>query len=100
MSNVLLPASTTFRGEWFLNELEGTPYYEYILKKAPSDRAIRTVFGSVIRGTEGVAELLSLTYSISRTRELNLSFRVRCADGSVVRIVEYPVFVVGDENLG
>ncbi len=87
-----------FRGEWFLNLLEGTPYYEHILIKAPSDRAVRTVFSSVIRQTEGVAELLSLTYSINRQRRLNLSFAVRCADGSVVKINDYPVFVVDDDS--
>jgi hypothetical protein len=88
-----------FRGEWFLDLSEGTPYFQHILVKAPTDRAIRTVFGSVIRGTEGVAELLSLTYSISRTRVLSLSFSVRCVDGSVLRIVDYAPFVVDDDAL-
>ncbi len=86
-----------FRGEWFLNQLEGTPYYEHILVKAPTDRAIRTIFGSVIRNTEGVAELISLTYEISRTRKLTLSFRVRCIDGSVLKVTDYPAFIVDSD---
>ncbi len=83
-----------FRGEWFLNLLEGTPYYQQILVKAPSDRIIRTVFTAVILGTEGVLSLRSLEYTISAQRELSLVFEAQLQDGSTFSTSDYPPFVV------
>jgi hypothetical protein len=83
-----------FRGEWFLDLDAGTPYFEYILVKAPQDRLIRMVFAQVIGGCEGVAQLTRLSYSISRDRRMTLSFDAQLADGSTFRSVEYPPFVV------
>lgn len=83
-----------FKGEWFLSLEEGTPWYQLLFTKAPPDRIIRAVFGSVIRGTEGVADLVSLSYSISRTRQLSLSFTARLEDGTLFRSTDYTPFVV------
>jgi hypothetical protein len=83
-----------FRGEWFLNLNEGVPWYQLIFVKAPQDRVIRFVFGEVIRGTEGVAELVTLDYSISSTRQLSLSFTARLQDGTLLRSFDYAPFVL------
>lgn len=84
-----------FRGEWFLDTREGTPYYETILVKSPSDRIIRSVFGQVIRGTQGVASLEKFSYRIdSRARTLSLTFQARLNDGSTLRSTDFQPFTV------
>lgn len=84
-----------FRGEWFLNLDEGTPWFESILVKAPSDSVIRSVLGQVITSTPGVASLSSFSYSISRDRVMSVNFVARLEDGSVLRSADSPPFVVG-----
>lgn len=81
-----------FRSEWFLDLNEGTPYYEHLLRKA-GDRAIRAIFGAVIRGTEGVAELSKFNYTVAN-RHLTLSFRARLTDGTVFNSSDFAPFVV------
>jgi hypothetical protein len=84
-----------FRGEWFLNLNAGTPWYQRLLVKDPKDAIIRAIFTRVIGGTEGVAQVMSLSYDIDRrTRELSLRFRARLEDGSTFVSTDYPPFVV------
>lgn len=91
----LLVRFNFFRGEWFLNLDEGTPYYGEILVKNPSDRIIRLVFTTLILGTVGVAALPLFSYSLdSRARTLSLTFRATLRDGSVFSSADYPPFVM------
>lgn len=83
-----------FRGEWFLDLDEGTPYYQMILVKAPQDSVIRGVFGSLIRGTEGVADLILFDYTIAATRQMSLTFKARLKDGTVFSSTDYAPFVI------
>jgi hypothetical protein len=83
-----------FRGEWFLNLDEGTPYYDVILRKG-GERFVRSVFGGLIRDDPGVAELLELTYSIDkRTRWLTLQFKAACVDGTILNSLDFGPYVV------
>lgn len=83
-----------FLGEWFLDQTEGTPWFQRVLVKAPSDRVIRLVLSSVISGCEGVASLTQLSYSISRERLLSVSFKAVLADGSTFDSSKYAPFKV------
>jgi len=83
-----------FRGEWFLDLEEGTPYFQQILGKGASDRTIRSIFGQVITGCPGVAGLISFSYSVGRDRRLTLRFRARLDDQTVFVSDEYGPFVV------
>ncbi len=83
-----------FRGEFFLDLTEGTPWFERIFVKAPPDRVIRSVLSSVIRGTEGVAELTQLSYEITKTRQLLVNFRAKLVDGSNLSTQTFGPFVV------
>ncbi|MCK6585965.1 MAG: hypothetical protein L6Q76_00110 [Polyangiaceae bacterium] len=47
-----------FRGEWFLNLLEGVPYYESILVKNPNLVLVRSIFRRVILTTPGISHLV------------------------------------------
>lgn len=89
-----------FRGEWFFDTMQGTPYYEYILRKGVSDLIIRSVFLTVISGTEGVDSVPKFSYSIGRDRKLSLTFTAICVDGSTLKITDYPAFVVPDARTG
>jgi hypothetical protein len=84
-----------FRGEWFVNLLEGTPYFQQILGKA-SDDAVRAALTAVILGTEGVASLISFTAIRDRSaRTATVAFKARLEDGSTFSTADYPAFVVG-----
>ncbi len=83
-----------FLNEWFLDATEGTPWFQRILVKAPSDRIIRTVLNNVIVETEGVASLQALSYSISRERKLTVAFKAILADNSTIDTQTYGRFQV------
>jgi len=82
-----------FRGEWFLDQDLGTPYYEQILIKAPRDSIVRAVLGQVIRDTEGVETLKSLTYSVGADRRMRVTFRAT-VEGVEYRSTDYGPFLV------
>jgi hypothetical protein len=94
LHNACLCASISFLNEWFLDLSQGTPYFDVILVKAPTDRIIRTVLGNVIKTTEGVRELTKFSYAIDRNRRMTLNFSALLADGSVFRTSDYAPFVV------
>ncbi len=83
-----------FLGEWFLDLTQGTPYFDTIMVKGPTDRIIRTVLGNVIKTTEGVQELTKFSYAISRDRRMTLNFECKLVDGTIFRTTEYAPFVV------
>src|SRR5690606_28796586 len=53
-----------FRGEWFLDRREGTPWYGEILVKNPSPRTVRAIFRNIILRTPGVAALNQLDFTL------------------------------------
>jgi len=84
-----------FKGEWFLNLEEGLPYYQSILVHGLKDKVVRAVFGDVIAQTPGVAQLLSLEWSVVKaTRAMSLSFKCKLEDGSTFVSTNYPEFIV------
>jgi len=64
-----------FKGEWFLDQRIGIPYYESILKKSPNLIAVKGIFSRAITSTPGVNSLedLELGYEPT-TRALTVSF--------------------------
>jgi hypothetical protein len=73
------------RGEWFLNVLVGTPYYEHILgMKAPDLELIRRVFLKVIKSVEGIVDVPELLVSLNENREVEYSFRAIDDAGQVI----------------
>lgn len=84
-----------YRGEWFMDTDEGTPWFQFILIKGPTDRNIRNMFTQVIMGTPGVDELTQFGYSIDKSqRVLSVTFTCRLKDGSTFRSSDYGRFVV------
>jgi len=48
-----------FLGEWFMDNTQGTPWFQQILVKNPDEPAIDGIFQNIILGTPGVLRLTS-----------------------------------------
>lgn len=63
------------RGNWFLDQRVGLPYFKQILVKSPNLIAVRSIFRAAITSTPGVIELQRFDLSFDRsTRILLLNF--------------------------
>lgn len=81
-----------FRGEWFLDETIGTPWFEDLLKKGFNLDHATAIFRDRILGTAGVTALTQLDLSYdSPTRKLGIRFRAETTLGNVEDIVEIQV---------
>lgn len=56
----------TIRGEWFLDQGHGIPWFDRVLVKSPNLRAIEAVFRKEIEGVPGVLAVTSLVSSFDR----------------------------------
>jgi hypothetical protein len=73
-----------FRGEYFLDTEFGTPYYQVILRKGVSLTLVDSELKKVIRGVEGVLQLISYSSEFDRAqRTLHVTFKARVDDGIV-----------------
>jgi hypothetical protein len=82
------------KGEWFLNTEAGLPYFEHILDK-PTEQVLRSIFGQMVRNTEGVAELTVMTVALDRrARRATINFEAKLDDGTVYKTTAYAPFVI------
>lgn len=75
-----------FRGEWFLNLLEGAPYYQAGLgDKHPNLDVLGSMFRRLILGCPGVLSLVrfSLKYD-EAARQVSFEFQAKVEGGEVV----------------
>ena len=73
-----------FRGEWYLEEDAGIPYYQDVLTNAPSSRVIEALFRQAILSTDEVESLTSFTMTIDRaSRRLDVDFTAVSSEGEV-----------------
>lgn len=78
-----------FKGEWFLDEEEGLPYFEEVLVKNPNLAAIQDVFRKEILSIAGILEVQSLTLAyVGATRTLKVSFRASTDLGELTQTEE------------
>lgn len=72
----------TFKGEWFLDENIGVPYFQQILGGKGIEAAAAAIFRSIIEQTDGITKLESI--SVKRTdRLLSISFRASTDAGAL-----------------
>lgn len=64
-----------FKGEWFLDEDRGIPWYEEILIKAPNMVRIREIFRSAILSVLGIRDVTYMDVQFTGPREASLDFR-------------------------
>lgn len=73
-----------FRGEWFLDQESGIPFFQTIFQKTTKPEVIAGILQNEIQTTPGVLELLSFDLKIeTTTRELVLDFQCRGTDGVI-----------------
>lgn len=74
-----------FRGDWFLDVLQGVPYHDFVLRKRTSPAVRREVFRRAIVTMRGVRELVSLDVQLDpATRTLAVTGEVRTDDLTTV----------------
>lgn len=84
-----------FRGEWFLDRRQGTPWYQELLVKEPDRNVARGVFRQIILSDPGVAEIISLTLSEPDSdRQAEVVFSARLKNGAVLRSTDHGPFLV------
>lgn len=79
----------TVRGEWFLDNELGVPYFEEIFVKAPDLDRVRSIYRQTILDTPGVLDVRTITLSYTAsTRELSVSFNCDSDQGEIDQTVE------------
>ncbi len=72
------------RGSWFLNTLEGIPYFSKVFRKGTTLPVIRQIFEAVILSVPEVVQVEELNVALRSDRTLLADFRARCEDGRVL----------------
>lgn len=86
-----------FRGDWFLNQLDGIPYHDLILPKRVSAGVRREVFRRAIAELRGVSQVLALDLQIDpKTRVLTVTGTAQLTDLTLLPfVVNPPLFDFG-----
>lgn len=82
------------KGEWFIDEAEGVPYYQVVLRKNPDLSVIRALFKRVILSVPGVTSVPTITLALDATRTLSVAFEAVCRDGTIVVAPGDPSFTL------
>lgn len=83
-----------FKGEWFLDQREGIPYYEEVFKKNPNVDILRTIFREVILGTNGIESIEVLNIVIGSDRVADIDFEATMTDGGKLNSKDFPPLIV------
>ena len=74
-----------FKGEWFLDQRQGVPYFQYVLVSNPNLALIGNIFQQVCKSAPGVASVSAIGLSlISRARTLVADIQCKTNDGAVL----------------
>lgn len=74
------------RGEWFLDQRIGIPYYSQIFVKSPNLAAVETIYRRAITETPGVESLDRFDFDFdARTRELSITFSAKLEGDEIAR---------------
>ncbi len=85
-----------FLGEWFLNVLEGVPFYAVVLVKNPDLDLVRSLYRRVILSVQEVASVTNLTlYFDGDSRRLSVAFDAQLVTGGILAVrAPDPAFVI------
>jgi hypothetical protein len=80
-----------FFGEWYLNTLEGIPYYQYFFIKNPNQYQTETFLKETITTTPGVTALTSFASDFDgKTRLFTVKFSAQTVSGDTEIEVTLP----------
>ena len=72
------------RGEWFLNTLEGVPYFEQVFIKNPNLDHIAAIFRATIIETPGVKDIFNFDFDfVPTTRTFTLAWSADTDQGEI-----------------
>lgn len=75
----------TFRGEWYLNEDIGVPYFDEVFVKNPDTSRIRALLMAELSKVPGVSEIVSFDTSFNPgERTFSVAFKCRADTGETV----------------
>lgn len=78
------------RGEFFLDQRTGVPYFGVLLRKNPNLRAASAAISAAIASVPGVLAVDSVAISVDRpTRRASVEFSARHASGAVIRSEDF-----------
>lgn len=87
------------KGEYFLNLLEGIPYFTHILVKNPSFPLIRSLISNTVSTYPGVVRIPQLELSLNKnTRELSITLSVEIDNGLIITSEDFGDIIL-DVNL-
>lgn len=73
-----------FRGEWFLDESFGVPWFQSVLRKNPEGVVVEAVLKQAILSVDGVVALTRFEATWDRPRRaLSVRFQVRTGTGTL-----------------
>lgn len=73
-----------FLGEWFMDNTQGTPWFQQILVKNPDQSNIDGIFRNIILGTPGVVSLTSYQFTADTAkRTLSVKYSALTTSGKV-----------------
>ena len=74
-----------FKGEWFLDESIGIPFFDEVKKKNPDIAVLNAIFSSAILQTPGIVSLDELNFDLDgAARELRIQFSARTITGEAI----------------
>ena len=75
-----------FKGEWYLDQREGFPYWERVFKKNPNVNEIASLFRRCAYDTPGVASVRSVDVTVDvETRLMSVSIDVVTDDNEIIK---------------
>ena len=73
-----------FLGEWFLDNTQGTPWFQQILVKNPDQSKVDAILLNILADTIGVTQVNDYSFTInSQFRTLTVNFSLQTTSGPV-----------------
>lgn len=78
------------RGEWFLDQRTGVPYFDEVFVKGTARSRIESRLRATILGTPGIVSLVSLALTVdTATRAASLAFTARTSTGGMLKVSNF-----------
>jgi hypothetical protein len=84
-----------FKGEWFLDETQGVPYWQNILGQKISLMQLQRIFRSVVQQQPTVASISRFSVKPLPSRAIQIEFTCKLVDGVTLVSSDYAPIVIG-----